>query len=433
MRDALRRPRLLRLLPSLRPQTPPATRPTAIAPGNFTPLTEVRRFARAAEDGYDHAALRTKRWFDLDRRFGFALLVLVPTLAASVYYGLIAADRFVSQSQFVLRSAGAADTSGISAMIASQAGALASGGLSVGGDRDAQAIATYIGSHDAMAAADRAVDLRQVFARPESDFIARYPGPVRHDTNYALFRYYEHMTSISYDSATGVIKLSTEAFRPEDAKAISEALIGSAEELVNRMDLRGRQDAMRAAREQVDSARRQVVLAQEKLTEFRLRERMVDPIKMSAVVIESIAQLVSQSVGLKAQLSDLLKNAPSNQQAAVLRNQIASLDEQIAAEQRKLAGPAGSLSPTLAEYAQLNLQSEFANRIYTGSMDQLEATRAEAARQRAFIERISGPTLADYSTQPTRALMVLLVLAVSLSVWIILRVVIRDSRMHHGR
>ncbi len=434
MRDVLIPTRLRRLLLDRRPQSmPAASNPSPSLSSGFAPLTELRRFSGHPVSTYDHVALRRRRWFDLDRRFGALLFVVLPTVVAMVYYGLIAADRFVSQSEFVLRSVGAADASGISAMIASQTGGAVSSGLSIGGDRDAQAVATYIASHDGMAVVDRALDLRKVFSRSEADFVARFPGPVSKDTNYALYRYYERMVSVSYDPTTSVIKLSTEAFRPEDAKAIGEALIASAEAIVNRMDLRARQDAIRAAQEQVDAARNQVVTAQHNLTAFRLREKMVDPVKMSGVILASISQLVSQSVALKAQLSDLRKNAPTNQQAGVLQNQIASIEEQIAAEQRKLTGPDGSMSPILAEYAQLSLQSEFANRIYAASLDQLETARAEAARQRAFIERISGPTLADDSTQPKRTLMVLLIFAVSLSAWSILRFIVRDSRAHHGR
>jgi len=435
MRDVLIPRRLRRLLPGS-PQALPPALPSAsnapVASGSFAPLTELRRPA-GGHDIYDPVGLRRRRWFDLDRWFGALLMVGLPTLVATVYYGLIAADRFESQSEIVLRSVGGGDTSGVSAMIASQGGAAMTGGLSVGGDRDAQAVATFIASHDGMAAVDRALDLRKLFARPEADRFSGYPGVIRNDTNHALYRYYESMVSVSYDATHGVIKLSAEAFRPEDAKAIGEALISDAEALINRMDLRARQDAVRTAQEQVDTARAQVVEAQAKLTAFRLRERMVDPIKMSGVVIEAIAQLLAKSVELKAQLSNLLKNTPANQQAAVLRNQIASLEEQIAAEQRKLTGADGSISPMLAEYAQLSLQSGFADRIYTASLDQLESARAEAARQHAFIERISGPTLSDYSTQPRRMLMVLMVLGLSSCVWCVVRFATRDSRAHHGR
>lgn len=436
MRDVLSPQRLRRLLPVRRRETmPPALRPAPAAPvmhNGFAPLTELRR-AASSEDAFDPVGLRRRRWFDADRWFGALLAVGLPVLVASVYYGLIAADRFVSQSEIVLRSVGSTDTSGVSAMIAAQGGAAMSAGLSIGGDRDAQAVATFIASHDGMAAVDRALDLRKLFARPEADRFSGYPGIIYSDTNHALYRYYEDMVSVSYDATTGVIRLSAEAFRPEDARAIGESLIAHSEALVNRMDLRARQDAIRSAQEQVDIARVQVVEAQEKLTAFRLRERMVDPVKMSGVVIESIAQLLAKSVELKAQLSNLLKNTPANQQATVLQNQIAAIEDQIAAQQRKLTGPDGSISPILAEYAQLSLQSGFADRIYTASLEQLEASRASAARQHAFIERISGPTLSDYSTEPRRILMVLGVLGLSLCAWCVLRFAVRDSRVHHGR
>lgn len=425
--------RLRRLLPSLRLQASRIARSEPAARGvGFVSLAELRRFSELVDTSYDHAAFRRRRWFDLDRGFGAALFVIVPTLAAAIYYEAIAADRFVSQSELVLRSASFSGT-GIPSEIASPAGIASAGGLSIGGDRDAEAVATYLTSHDAVAAVNRVLDLRKVFARPEADRLASYPGLWRYDTNHALDRYYEDMVSVFYDPTVGIINLTVEAFRPEDARAISEALIGSAEQLVNRMDLRVRQDGIRAAEEQADSARVQVVAAQQKLTEFRLREQMVDPVKMSGVVIETVGQLLSQSIDLKARLSDLLKSAPNNQQASVLRNQIASLEEQIAVQQRKLAGSDGSLSPILAEYVQLSLHNEFANRIYTASLEQLEAVQAEAARQRTFVERVSGPTMVDHGTQPKRGMMVLLVFAVSLSVWSVLRFVIQDSRMHHGR
>lgn len=360
------------------------------------------------------------------------MFVLVPTLAASIYYGAIAADRFVSDSDLVLRSASASGVS-LAAKVASEAGITSASGLSIGGDRDAQSVATYIVSHDAMATVESGLDLRKIFAPPEADWFARYPGPGRQDTDHGLYRYYRDMVSVSFDPASGIIKLTVEAFRPQDAKAISEALIGGAEQLVNRMDLRSRQDAVQAAQKQVESAQAKVVAAQRKLLEFRLREQIVDPIKMSGVVIETISQLLSKSVDLKALLSDMSRNAPNNEQAIILTNQIASLEDQITVQQRKLAGPNNSLSPILSEYVQLNLHAEFANRIYTASLEQLESVQAEASRQRAFIERASGPTLADYGARPMRGLMVLLVFALSLSAWSVVRVAIRDSRMHHGR
>ena len=42
-----------------------------------------------------------KRW--LNRHLVFALTVLVPTIVAIVYFGLIASDVYISESRFVVR------------------------------------------------------------------------------------------------------------------------------------------------------------------------------------------------------------------------------------------------------------------------------------------------------------------------------------------
>lgn len=411
---------------------PAPLEPVQAPPSEFVTLRPLRPGSYTA--GYDlyGGVPRRRRWFDLDGALGRGLIIGLPTLCAILYFGLIAADRYVSESEFVVRNTEQPAAGRLASMVSAQAGgAAATGG--VGGDSDSHVVVTFMKSHDGMNAVDRALDLRKLFTRSEADVLAAFPGPFRGDTEYRLNEYFSRMVSVDYNSATGVIKLTTEAFRPEDAKAIGDQLLAGAEALVNRIDARAQQEAIRAAAEQVAAAHKDVVEAQAKLTAFRIREKMIDPVAMSGVVLETIATLAAKSVAMKAQLSDLAKNAPASGQAGVLRNQIAAVEEQIAAQQRQLAGPDGSMTPVLAEYQQLSLQLEFANRIYAAALEQAESARVEASRQHIFIERISGPTLADYATQPRRLLLTLLTIAIALSVFGVVRFVIRDSRVHHGR
>lgn len=406
----------------------------AAVPVGYTPLSEVERFAPDPHGDYDHQAQRRRRWFDLDRRLGFLLIVVAPALLAIAYYGTVAAPRFVSESKFILRSSGGGnDMAAIAAAVGAPGSGPANVGMAAGGDRNAQAVAIYIDSFDGMAAADRTLRLRDVFGRPEADWLSRYPGPFQAETTYGLHRYWQRMLTVQYDPTTGVIRLKVSAFRPEDSKAIGEAVLASAEALVNRMDLRARQEALRVAQEQVELAREQVARSQDKMMAFRLREQVVDPVKMSGVVIETIAQLVVKSTFLKAELSNMLQNMPASTQASLLRSQIASIETEITAQQRKLTGRNGSLSPLLAEYARLSLQSEFANRTYTATLEQMESARATAGRQQVYLERISGPTLSDYATEPRSTLMILLVFALAFCAWSLLRFVLRNVRAHHGR
>lgn len=377
---------------------------------------------------------RRRRWTDVDGPLGWGGLIALPILCGGLYFGLIAADRYVSQSEFIVRNTDSSGGGRLASMISAQSGSAGSTSLGASaGDSDANVVVTFMKSEDGMDAVDRALDLRKLFSRNEADFLAAYPGPLRSDSKYHLKQYFSRMVTVDYDPMTGVIKLTAEGFRPEDAKAVGDSLLAGAEALVNRMDTRARQDAVRAASDQVVVAHKEVMDAQAKLTAFRLRERMIDPVAMSAVIVETIAGLASQSVALKAQLSDLTKTAPASNQVSLLRGQIAALEEQISVQQRKLAGPDGSMAPTLAEYQKLSLQREFADRIYAAALEQAETARLQEARQHIFIERISGPTLADYATEPRRLLLTLLIGVVAVSLFGILRWVVRDSRLHHGR
>lgn len=279
---------------------------------------------------------------------------------------------------------------------------------------------------------DKALNLRKLFSRDYADFWAAYPGSWRADSQYRLQDYFSRMMDAGYDVKSGVIKLTTEAFRPEDARAIGESLLAGAEALINRMDTRARQDAIRTASDQVVAARKGMLEAQAKLTAFRSREKVIDPVAVLGTIVQTIADLAAASADLKAQLSDLQKNAPTNGKAALVRSQIAAVEEQIAVQQRRLAGPDGSITPALAEYQHLNLQREFADRVYTAVMEQAETARLQAARQHIFVERISGPTLADYAVKPRRFLMIVLVAMAAFSLFGIVRWLIRDLRARHG-
>lgn len=382
----------------------------------FVALQPLRPVVNGDTVGSYEDMTRRRRRPHIDGALGWGLLVALPILCGGLYFGLIASDRYVSQSEFIVRSADGSGATRLASMVSAQAGAAASAGIG-GGDSNAQIVVSFIESHDGMKTVDDSRNLRSLFSRSNADFLSAYPSPFRADSAYQLEQYFSQMIAVDYDPATGVIKLTTEAFRPEDAKAIGESLLVGAEAFVNRMDTRARQDAIRTASDQVVAAYKEVIQARAKLTNFREREKLIDPITMSEGIIKTVSDLASQSAAIKVQLSDLAKNAPASSQIAVLRSQVASIEQQIAAQQRKLVGPDGSMTPVLAEYQQLSLQQEFADRSYTVALEQAEAARLQASRQNVFIERISGPTLADYATEPRRLLMIMLVVVAAFSLF----------------
>src|SRR5689334_23074927 len=97
----------------------------------------------------------------------FWAIVGLPTLAAGVYYFAIASDLYLSEAKFIVRSPKQVQASGIGALLQST-------GLSRAED-DTAAVQDFITSRDAVRKLERKNDLRDVFNRPEGDFVTRFP------------------------------------------------------------------------------------------------------------------------------------------------------------------------------------------------------------------------------------------------------------------
>lgn len=103
----------------------------------------------------------------------------------------------------------------------------------------------------------------------------------------AIFR---KRTKVSVDDDSGITTIQAFAFRPDDAYTIANAMIESAEKLVNRLNGRAYDDRVSYAREIVDKAQAEVVAMERRLTEFRNTTRTVDLGKESTATLEGIGK-----------------------------------------------------------------------------------------------------------------------------------------------
>src|SRR5271169_1308331 len=153
-------------------------------------------------------------------------IVGLPTLIAGVYYFAIASDLYLSEAKFIVRSPKQVQTSGIGALLQST-------GLGRAED-DTAAVQDFVMSRDAVRRLEQKNDLRDMFDRPEGDFIMRFPGIRFWRKDFeALFSRYDHFVSVTTDSSTAVTTLGVKSYRPEDAHAIASALLAYSEQLIN--------------------------------------------------------------------------------------------------------------------------------------------------------------------------------------------------------
>ena len=153
-------------------------------------------------------------------RWAFIIAVAAPTAIAALYYGLWASPRYVSETQFIVRS--------------DQGSQSAPGGSVLrppGGvrdwpfDDDSNAVFSYLGSRDAVVGLEAALPLRKIYARDQADALARFPQPFFGDSFEHLYWYYGDRVTAFSDVDTGIITIQAQAFRPEDAQAIARQLL----------------------------------------------------------------------------------------------------------------------------------------------------------------------------------------------------------------
>jgi len=353
----------------------------------------------------------------------FLLLALLPSILACVYFWFMAADRYVSETRFVLRTPGRSNTT------AAVANALQNVAASRTND-DGYIVREFLESRDAMEWLEKNSHLRAAYDKSKWDIVWRFPNPFVSNSEEGLYRHYQEMMSTTFDSGTGVNSLKVQAFTPADAQRIAAELLNAAEALVNRLNERAHRDALRHSEAETDRARQRTLAAQAALTAFRERERLVDPSQATLAVLETIAKLSQDAAQISVQLGELARSSPNGPQVAPLLRRRAAVENQIGIERQRLAGDAQSIAPKIAEYERLMLEREFAEKALIAAMTARELARVEADRQQVYLERVAAPSAPDYPTYPWRVVWCLGILAAGAMAWHMWRIMAANARHH---
>jgi capsular polysaccharide transport system permease protein len=357
----------------------------------------------------------------------FVFVVAIPTVVAATYYLLIAAPIYVSEARFVVRRQAQTPPAAFGTVLQSV-------GLSMGQDETgAYEVHEYMTSRDAVEELIKSHNLRAVLDRPEADFLARFPRPGEKPKFENLYKNYQRFVTVGYDANTGISTLRVEGFRSGDARDIADALLSGGETLVNKLNARAAQDTVAEAGRQVMDAEAQSLKAQEALTAFRNRERMIDPDRSSAVGTELMGKLEDQLITMRAERAGLAASAPESPQLPVLDRRIAAFEAQMQSERLRVAGEANSLAPKMGAYEELVLQRDFAVKSLASAVTALETAHIEARRKQLYLERVVSPNLPDKAERPRRLLAVLMVAVSTLLAYGTLSLVLAGLREHRQK
>jgi capsular polysaccharide transport system permease protein len=366
----------------------------------------------------DHETLRevvakSRREHWLVKHRWIALFVGLPTALAIIYYGLIASPIYVSQSSFVIKSPAQKSVPTLSL-----ANLVQTSGLSAGQEQTKEVL-QYIRSRSALRDLLQQTNVEAKYSSRGADFLSRFPQLFHNSSFEGFYRYYSSMIGADTDPDSGLAVLEVHAFTAHDAYDLNSRLLNLSEALVNRLNQRAEGRAIAEAEQRVLQAEDRVRNARVALNAYRNQQDLIDPTKQAAGVLDVSNKLVSEQVGLRAQLDLMLRVTPRNPAIPAVRNRIVAIGRQINAQNGRAVGTPTGIASKLGAYEKLQIDQDFATQMLTAASASLESARTDAQKQQFYLERVVDPNTPDDSTLPHRLKKILIVFGTSLCLYFI--------------
>lgn len=361
------------------------------------PSTEVR-----AEN--NHAAEMMRMQQDLMRRrrrrslllmVRLMVFVLLPTFVAGYYYYMIATPMYETKSAFIIQQADGAVTAG---------GAPSAGGLfggAIEANKEASGAQDLLQSRDGLQRLDADLNFIDVFSQPEIDTIQRLSADSSFEDAYSI---YKRMVKVSYDPTEGLIRLTVLAPEPQLAVDFTRALIGYAEEEIDKLSQRKRTDQMDDAMASYTDAEAKLLEAQQKLVALQEQSEVLSSEVEIQLISAQIGQLETQLSTDRLSLAQMESNDnPNEARMDPVRRRIQAVEAEIAILRSRMTE--GSTDKQSLAQVQGQLLVEQANvqtrqMMLASTLQQLETARIEANRQVRYLAVTQQPIAQDEAAYP---------------------------------
>ncbi|VEJ20341.1 capsule biosynthesis protein [Neisseria animaloris] len=349
--------------------------------------------------------------------------VIIPTVCSTVYFSVWAADQYISESSFVVRSArNQSALSGIGALLQNV-------GFSRAQD-DTYTVREYMESRTALEALEKTIPVREYYEQ-KGDVFSRFNGFGFFDSNEAFYQYYKNKVNIAFDPVSGISVLRVESFDAKESQQINAALLNRAEELINKLNARARKDTIEQAEHGVEAAEERVKNAAGKMAEYRTQNGIFDLKAQSEAQMELVSKLQDELIVIQTQLDQVRAVTPENPQIAGLLAREKSLRREIKDQMQKISGTSnGSIATQAANYQRLFLENELAEKQLATALVSLENAKSEADRKQLYLEVVSHPNRPDMALEPKRIYNIVATFIIGLILYGILSLLIASVREH---
>jgi capsular polysaccharide transport system permease protein len=351
-------------------------------------------------------------------------LVAAPMLLAALYYTLLAADRYVSESTVALREAGAP------AQVLPGA-AIALAGLAAPSREDSLYVQQYVHSLVLLKILDGRYKLRQHFGSQPRDLLFNLREGASQE---AFLEHYRQRVEVRMDELSSSLTVRVQGFDAAFAQQVNRSILEECERFVNEMSQKMARERLAFANGELARAAKQLQESKAQVLAFQSKNRLLNPTIDAAaagtVLAELNAQITKAETDMRALKSYLNDDAF---QVTALRNQISALKSQLAEERQRATGEGRTgerINVLSIEFQGLQMQADFALDAYKLALGTVESARIDTSRKIKSLVVIEPASLAETAEYPRR-LYNLLTLAVAcvLLYWVV-RLVLATVREH---
>lgn len=337
------------------------------------------------------AVRRVGRW--RVRKHPLLVVSVLVIALAIVYWGLLASDRFVSETHVVV------DRTDLQPSAGMDFASLVTGGRS---NHDMLLLRDHLRSIDILQKLESRLKLRAHYSDKQRDLLSRMW--FRDASQEFFHQHYLSRTSIEVDELAGILRIRAQAYDAITAQAIANTLISEGEAFMNEMAHRLAREQVSFLEQQVSKSGDQALQARRSLIEYQNKTGLISPQAKAESLVAIAGRMEAQISELKARRAAMLGYlSPQAPDVAQLNLQIAALERQLVEDQGRLASPKGGiLNKQVEEYQRLEFGATFAQDVYRTSLVALERGRVEAGRTLKKVSVVQSPTLAEYPLEPRR-------------------------------
>ena len=364
-------------------------------------------------------------------RLSFVVVVCLPTLIAAVFYLLIAAPRYVAVAQFAVWTSAPPKADPLTMLIQMP--------TSSASLEDQHIVQDYVYSRAMLESIEKQYDLGHIFGTGGDIFSELWSG---HTVENRL-AYWRHHVNIAIDSNSGISTLEVDAFRPEDALTLANAVLVRSQTMVQGLSDEGDAEAVTHAKQTFDEAAARLSIVRARVTQFRRENRMVDARNTGQYATQMVGGLEVALADTEAEIQQLHSYlAPSDPRISVLQARADSLRKQIDLQKSGLAettpssaattGPDVMPASVLAKSEALETELDVATKSYAAAAAAYFEAQGNLSRNHRYLETFVKPALPEEAEKPERWRMIATVLVSSFIAWCLLITVGGAIRDHAG-